>query len=137
MERPLEDKRPLGPFAQSGEFTDRFLSRDNSETIKEGNELMVSILHPRGTPQSDVLAQLEDISHIRELEDFIVLANNGQFSGEKEMITTGQDVEVAGFYYFVDTLNDPELTIGQLEQFMEKEMQGSQANVMEVNIHKV
>jgi hypothetical protein len=137
MERPLSDKRPVGPFAQSGNFRDTLLDSGNSEKVKEGNELMVSVIHPRGVPQGDVLEMLENVAHLPELEQFTVLANNGEFSGEKEQVTTGRDVEVAGHYYYVDATPDPEVTVGQLERFLESEIQGGVVNVNEVNVHKV
>lgn len=134
MERPLENKRPLGPFAQSDEFTGRLLggSGENQE-LQEGNTLLVEIL---GDGPADARRMLEDVVR-GPLSNFVILEMLGEANGGREQSVPGRDVEVEIVYYFVDDVRDPEVTLGQVEQFLEQELQDSPANVLQVNVLEV
>jgi len=133
MERPLEDKRPVGPFAQSAEFRDKLLGgNQNDQELLQGDVLLVEIL---GGNVTDAMRGTDDI--IEVVEDFVVLEEIGNASGQREQITPGRDVGVGILYYYVDLVHDTEVTIGQVQEFIEQELQGGPVNIFEVNIVKM
>lgn len=131
MERPLGDKRPIGPLAQSDEFSSRLLGGPGeNQELQEGNVLLVEVL---GDGPADARRMLDDVVR-GPLSDFAVLEVIGEANGSREQVTPGRDVEAEIVYYFVDRVQDPEVTVGQVEQFLEQELQGSPANIFEVNV---
>ena len=136
MERPFADERPVGPvteFAQSDRFTNQLLGgSDSGEVFEEGNVVMIEVLGKSSRELSDMLMDVVPV-----LDEFVAMEEIGGADGRREDINSGRDAEVLITYFFVDMVNDPDVTTSQIEQFILQELQGSPASVFGVNIHKV
>lgn len=134
MERPLANKRPFGPFAQSSDFNNTLLSSHGSDTnVQEGNTLLVEIL---GDSPRDSVRMLEDVV-AGPLSEFTDLVKIGDGEGRREQTSPGRDVDVSILYYYVDGVSDPDVTIGQVEEFLHQELTSGSASVYKVNVVEV
>jgi len=132
MKRPFADLRPVGPLAQSDQFTQQLLGSSNSsEHVKEGDTLLIEVLGEEARNVPDMLRDVVDT-----MAEFVILQHIGGAEGRREQTVPGRDVDVGIEYYYVDRVQDPDVTLRQIEQFIEQEMQGSPANIFEVNIYK-
>jgi len=128
MERPLKDVRPLGPFAQSEEFTDRMLSKSSDERIVEGaNYMAIST-----SVDIEGVDAFEDavFQAVEEIGEFVQFEIIGDVDGIIE--TTTGDQTVTGIFVVADIVDDPEVTEGQVQDFIEQEMKMSRGESSQV-----
>jgi len=136
MERPFEDDRPVGPFVgQSDSFRDRFLSGSDHTDISEGDIIMVEVIS--NDSASNVQDMLDDIGH-SVVQDYVDIHTVGEFEGSRDVPAAGdRSLEVAGVYVLVGRMDDPDVSLQQLEEFYRREIQGSGLNVRDLTMAKV
>lgn len=116
MRRPLADKRPVGPFAQSEAFNNQLLGGGSDDTVEDlmGDTIIVEI----DKTGDDAMRILDDVVK-GPLRDFVDLEVDGDYDGE--VTVNRQNRQVKGMYYTVID-GDPEVTMGQIERFLSQEL---------------
>jgi len=82
MERPLADKRPVGPiFNQSDSFSRDFLSGDSDETFKKGDSgVIVAMSSERSAGMREMSDYLEDAVNVLEPYVALDIEDEGELS---------------------------------------------------------
>lgn len=134
MQRPFADSRPLGPFLQSSEFNNDLLTSSNQkQELVDGSLLLVEIA---GEDAKRISNMMDDLVNSL-LTDYIELDNRGGATGSRNQVSSGIDIDVHNIYYHVGMIRDSDLTIGQIERFLQQELRGSGENIKEVNVVRI
>lgn len=135
MERPFEDDRPVGPFVgQSSNFRDKFLGGGiKEETFKPGQEGAIVIsptedtFNSHSSPIGDVITTVENkLSEAVELKI--------EFEGLLDC-SHGGNRQLVALTYVVGDVNDRDVTIGQYEEALRKQLVAYEHGVSDVTIH--
>jgi len=124
MERPLADKRPVGPiFSQSDEFNREFLGGDSNNTFAKGNSGIIQVTvaeEPRNS--SDLIRSIENA--VDRLRPYVLLEiyDDGQLNGGDYIMT-----------YSVVEVQDSDVTISQYQSGLLNEI--DDPSVIGVNIY--
>lgn len=130
MKRPFEDYRPLGPFAQSEKFRDRFITEPEDIRFDVGDEGVI-LLRPTtefGFEQDDT--ELEKMAEyfFEELDEFIHLVIETAGSVDSD---DGKDPFVVS--YAVTGVTDSDLTVSQvrkaLRDYVQEETVGAKVKM--------
>jgi len=124
MERPLADKRPVGPiFNQSDSFGRDFLSGGSDETFKKGDSgVIVAIPSESSVSMREMSDYLEDVVNVLEPYVALDIEDEGELS-EGAYVATYTVVEV----------QDPDVTVGQYQRALLNEI--ALPSVVSVNVY--
>lgn len=132
MDRPLAESRPVGPFVgQSDNFSSQLLGGDSKE-VREGTFILVEVLAHEAELRS-VEDMISDI--VTAFDEFVRLDQIGSADGKRDFAKTGRETGVYITYYNVHRVSDHEVTLGQIEQFIEQELVGPE--IFDVNVKEI
>lgn len=130
MDRPFAESRPVGPFVgQSDNFSSELLG-GNSKEVREDTFIFVEVLTDELRPVQDMMPDI-----VAELDEFVRLEHIGAADGKREFGKTGRETDVSIGYYHASRVRDSEVTLGQIEQFIQQELAGPE--VFNVNVKEL
>jgi hypothetical protein len=133
-ERPFADKRPVGPFAQSGDFADRFLGNEDESTFSPQDEGVVLCYVGESTNTSPrEAADAVEFFLENDMQDFVGMFP--EMVGAAEDPTRGGDMVAGVVQYAVADVPDTEVTVSQVEDAIDRFLRTEGLPANRVTIH--